>query len=233
MSSWSPAVAALGGPAIGRKADLVFETLRSELVDGLHRPGTELSVSATAARLNVSKQPVMDAVRRLSESGFLEVVPQVGVRVVAPSRHDVEDFYVVFAALEAVVTGFAAERRTDADVAWLRREAAAMSEGISGDTQQSPAAYRRLYQRVHGAIHDMARSPVAASAARASWDRSDFLMACFGAYHAHDVAQMDRGHEELLDAIVAADAEVARRVAERHILESRDRVLRAMAALAD
>jgi len=210
-----------------RKADRVYDHLRSELVDGEHAPGAELSVVAIAARLGVSRQPVMDAVRRLQEGSFLEVVPQVGVRVVSPTVRDVEDFYLVFAALEGVVTGLAAERRDEADVAWLRGESDAMTRSVQTGGL-SRAVYRQLYRRVHGAIHQVARSSVAAASAQASWDRSDFFQACFGTYEPADVREMDAGHTDLIAAIEAGDPVRARRVAEEHILESRDRVVRAM-----
>jgi DNA-binding GntR family transcriptional regulator len=52
-----------------------------------------------------SKQPVMEALRRLSGDGLIEILPQVGSRVATP--RDVSDFDVMFGGFEGTIAGVA------------------------------------------------------------------------------------------------------------------------------
>ena len=65
--------------------------------------------------LSISRAPVSDAIRRLTVEGLLEVLPQVGCRVVRPVPAEVKDLYEIFGATEGVIARLAAERRSAAE----------------------------------------------------------------------------------------------------------------------
>ena len=62
--------------------------------------------------LSISRAPVSDAIRRLTVEGLLEILPQVGCRVVRPVPAEVKDLYEIFGATEGVIARMAAERRS-------------------------------------------------------------------------------------------------------------------------
>jgi DNA-binding GntR family transcriptional regulator len=55
----------------------VYDLLKERLLEGLYPAGTRLPTDDLRIELGVSKQPVMEALRRLSADGMIEIVPQV------------------------------------------------------------------------------------------------------------------------------------------------------------
>jgi DNA-binding GntR family transcriptional regulator len=184
-------------------SDRCEQYLRGLLLDGGLTPNDPLSVEAVAATLNVSRQPAMEAVKRLAADGFVAILPQIGCRVVQPEPDHVADFYRLFAPAEALVARLAAERRTPQEAA----DFVALSRRIAAEASQ-PGGDRALGRLRYAALHGMARSPIAAGIVAGLWDRSDFYVrAAFGALSFSDAAI--RAHAAIANAVGAGDAAAA------------------------
>ena len=164
-------------PSGRRLAPVVYDLLKERLLDGEFQAGERLPVEALKTEFGVSKQPVMEALRRLSSEGLVEIIPQVGCRVPVYSAVDVSDFFAIFGGMEGAVAGVAAQRCTGAQVDQLA--------AVNGEIRQlidepDPAArshgYLILNRRFHGIIQDMAHSAVVAEISRRMWDMSDLLI---------------------------------------------------------
>jgi DNA-binding GntR family transcriptional regulator len=94
---------ATSAPAIPRAtfASIVTERLRTNIVDGLLRPGSQLSESELATTFGVSRGPVREALQRLVQEGLLHSEPHRGVFVPVLTDQDVLDVYVAREALES------------------------------------------------------------------------------------------------------------------------------------
>ncbi len=57
---------------------LIFETLKSELLDLTIKPGEEIEEAAICSRFSVTRPPVRAALRRLSDIGLVEIKPYYG-----------------------------------------------------------------------------------------------------------------------------------------------------------
>ena len=68
--------------------DIVYERLRSALVDLTIRPGEPLREAALAAQLGVSKTPIREALVRLERDGLVELAPYRGARARVYSADD-------------------------------------------------------------------------------------------------------------------------------------------------
>lgn len=88
----------------------LYEALRHAILTGQLRPGEAMSETKTAAQFGVSRTPVRDAFRRLSDEGFLRVVPQVGTYVAPIQLEAVADSQFVRETLECRTIRLAAER---------------------------------------------------------------------------------------------------------------------------
>lgn len=110
-SGWSRAIVrGVRANDLSGKAGEIAAELEERLVRGDYRFGETLSIYALASQFEASRQPVAAAVLYLRSVGYLEIIPQVGCRVVSPTPREVQDFYVLFSHTEAVISGFAAER---------------------------------------------------------------------------------------------------------------------------
>jgi DNA-binding GntR family transcriptional regulator len=67
------------------------------LLEGEYPAGTTLSVEAIRTEFDVSKQPVMEALRLLSADGLVEILRQIGCGVTEYSLEEVEDFFRMLA----------------------------------------------------------------------------------------------------------------------------------------
>ncbi|SLN17973.1 GntR family transcriptional regulator [Roseisalinus antarcticus] len=80
--------------------DQVYTLVRKAIVTGLVAPGTAINEVDIAARLGISRTPVREAVKRVSDEGLVEVFAQNGTFVADISRSQVEQAYIIRIALE-------------------------------------------------------------------------------------------------------------------------------------
>jgi DNA-binding GntR family transcriptional regulator len=204
----------------GRLNDVVYETLKERLLDGGYAAGERLSAEGLRSEFGVSRQPAMEALRRLAGEGLIRVVPQVGSIVAAYDPQDIEDFFLMFGNLEGTITGLAADRRTVRQLEALDRNCAELSD-VQRETDPVLRAktFRRNYRGFHGIVHEMAHTPFVADTISKMWDFSDFLIntalptQLSGAF----IGERHHDHDVIRDAIEASDAEAAQAAAEEHI----------------
>jgi DNA-binding GntR family transcriptional regulator len=199
-------------------ADRCASYLKGLLLDGGLEPGQPISIAAVTRAMGVSRQPVMDAVRRLEIEGFIQVLPQIGCRVVAPKAEAVGDFFQFFARAEGLVCRLAAERRSAEAANALQHLADLMLRESSnaGPPDAGDPTYRHLNRRLHNAIHEMAGSPIASEISASMWDRCDFYSrAAFGSLYFSPAVR--RAHAAIVAAIVAGDADTADRATVAHL----------------
>ncbi|MBC7077623.1 MAG: GntR family transcriptional regulator, partial [Synergistales bacterium] len=90
-------------PPSADNADLrqiVYQKIRDAIVTGLIKPGEKLSEVELADKLAVSRTPVREAIRQLTQSGLVELIPRKGAYVRKLTAEDISDFYDVRLALE-------------------------------------------------------------------------------------------------------------------------------------
>jgi DNA-binding GntR family transcriptional regulator len=81
-------------------AELIAEQLRSAIMYGTLAPGTQLGESDLAARFEVSRGPLREAMQRLVQEGLLRGERHRGLFVIDLSGADVQDVYVARLAIE-------------------------------------------------------------------------------------------------------------------------------------
>lgn len=82
------------------KADLVFQTLREEILSGSLKPEARLTPSELSKRLGTSMVPIREALMRLEREGLVMVEPYKGTRVTPMSVGDLVELFSVRAVLE-------------------------------------------------------------------------------------------------------------------------------------
>jgi DNA-binding GntR family transcriptional regulator len=201
-------------------ATRVRDELLERLLSGRYAPGARISIDELKSEYGVSKQPVMDALRRLETTGLVQIVPQSGCRVVAYSGQEVADFFGLFAKFEGEIAATAAQRRTAEQLRGLAATSAELAalEAVE-DPVELAAGYRRLNRRFHLEIHTMAASRVMADLSERMWDLSDFLIATASGDGAtsEGVRHRNEEHDLIRTAIGFGEADVARAAMESHI----------------
>lgn len=131
--------------------EVVCETLRDAIVNGILEPGERLMEIQLAEELGVSRTPVREAIRKLELDGFVIMVPRRGTYVSDLSIKDINDVFEVRTALDSLAAGLAAERITEEELEELERllvrigeliEQGDMSQIVEADSQFHDILYR-------------------------------------------------------------------------------------------
>ncbi len=96
--------------------DVVFENLRSAILEGKLKSGQRLMEVQLAEQLGVSRTPVREAIRKLELEGLVVMLPRKGAYVANISVKDLMDVLEIRASLEGLGASLAAERRNDEDI---------------------------------------------------------------------------------------------------------------------
>jgi DNA-binding GntR family transcriptional regulator len=204
-----------------RAGERVYGVLKSRLLDGRYRGGERLNADELAAELDVSRQPVFDAFKRLSTEGFVTVKPQVGCRVAVYEMADVRDYFALFGAVEGTASALAAQRRTPADLKALRRLHAQIGGLVElTDGSERAQGYRALNRDFHSRIHSMCGTPIVETFGAGMYDRADFFIngSASVSPFADALAERQDDHARIVAALEAGDPDAARTAASEHIL---------------
>ncbi|MCC2028914.1 GntR family transcriptional regulator [Microbacterium sp. YMB-B2] len=189
----------------------VARVLRDDIVTGRRKPGSKLVERDIAARLNVSRLPVREAIRALVTEGLVVSRPRTYAVVREYTRDDVREFAEVRGPLETMLFTYAAERHDEAGLAGLlrvlEREEQAARDGDLLAAQNAAVDF-------HAYMTVLARNAVLVELVGVFGTRLKWI---FGLYEEPDT--MAVSHRELYTAIAARDVELVRSLVAAHLAE--------------
>ena len=211
----------------GGLSERAYDHLKEMLVTGAVTDEQWFPIDEIAQQLDMSRQPVMDALRRLSIEGFVEIVPQVGCRPRRPEINEIRDFFRLFAEGEAIIAELAAER-ADPNVILTMRLISAQIGALSDQPQDMNGLadlYRTLNRQLHAEMRRASNSSSVAEIVERLGDRSDFYIACSKDkvfVPNRKIAHAE--HEEIIEAIAARNGRKARAAMKKHITATEQRL---------
>src|ERR1700760_1370447 len=184
--------------------------LRDRILTGALPAGARIDLDAITAEFATSRTPVREALLELSFEGLVHVAPRSGITVIGITSRDVIDSFTILGVLTGQAAAWAAQRVNPQELASLR-ELAAEVAARSGDDSIGEANWR-FHQEIHRAAHSRRLLAQLRHAVRVV--PTNFLTL----FPDHEKHSLDE-HDRLLEAIAARDADGARSIAERHVLE--------------
>jgi len=88
----------------------VYRFLKQMILEGEYKPGDRLIERELAAKLNISRTPIREALFRLESQGFVKTVPRKGVVVSDVSENDIIEVFTILSSLEVLSVKLAAQR---------------------------------------------------------------------------------------------------------------------------
>lgn len=137
--------------------DEAFAQLRALLLSGELAPGSFVSERQLVDRLGMSKTPIRVAMERLARDGFVEILPQRGVRVRQLSLREIVEHYELREALETWTVRRVAQRITDEQIAQLRdlvSRQQELREGVDARPARPAAATASRYIELDAELHE-------------------------------------------------------------------------------
>ncbi|HEX6236123.1 MAG TPA: GntR family transcriptional regulator [Acidimicrobiales bacterium] len=215
-------LASTGGPPthpIGRVhqplREAVQEAIRLAIVSGRYQQGERLLEDQLAQELDVSRNPVREALQALTTEGFVVIEPRRGARVATVSVERATELFEVREVLEGLVARLAAERRTPEQLDGLR---ALLQEGVELVAAGGLAELPDLNTRFHTSLVTAAGNQMLA-------EILGRLSPVISWVYAHRIAKRGehswREHAAIVDAIAAGDGRLAQTRASEHIAAAR------------
>ncbi|HEY2030460.1 MAG TPA: GntR family transcriptional regulator [Myxococcales bacterium] len=211
------------GPTLIERA---YEAILSAICDGRLQPGERLNQDELAARLQISRQPVGQALSVLKSQGFVRDNGRRGLIVAPLEREFFLAIYELREALDAMAARLAAERCSAADAVDGRRlvfqgrrsvQAGRVDDLISADMD------------LHMWIYRVAGNPLLAETMTLYWNHlrramSEILRQPSRREHIWDE------HEGIVHAIIERDPKRAEKLALAHASEAADRIVESIPA---
>lgn len=216
-------------PSPKRSADATLSTqiaeeLQAAIFAGEYEPGDRLNEAVIAARMNISRGPIREAVRILSGLGLVTAIPNRGVFIRQMSVGEI----VEVSELRALIFGFAAESAAENRSEEDSRALLAIVDQMDEATENSERdRYYRLNLDFHAWIIGFANNN------RAKRLYNDFVQELH-LFRRRDFNQRvsmrksSQEHRAIYDAIREGDRVRAGDLARQHILAGCQRMLRQM-----
>lgn len=138
----------MGAEQYKSREELVYESLKSDILDLRLKPGQLLRETEICEKFGVSRTPVRDAIRLLQEQGFVRTIPYQGVCVTLLSLNYIKQMIYMRVAVETSVLRDYAHTATDMsleDVRYLIRK----QEALLLEPGFTPEQFYRLDARMH------------------------------------------------------------------------------------
>lgn len=113
---------------VSRSNDLVYESLRKAILQGVFAPGQRLIEARLGERFGVSRGPVREAIRSLEREGLIQSSPRRGVFVASLGKTDIAEIYGLRLALECGAIRDACKHITEDDLVDMARLVREMEE---------------------------------------------------------------------------------------------------------
>jgi DNA-binding GntR family transcriptional regulator len=204
--------------AVGTRTASVYETLRTELLNGELRPGDKLKLVELATRFSASQSVVREALTRLTEQCLVVATPQRGFRVRELSVEDISQLTEARVQIESLALRLAVER---GDVHWETAvlsahhvlERTALTNPNGSFNEEWPVRHRDF----HSALLSGCANRRIEDVAGALRDSAELYRRWYWALtddHRRDLAAE---HRRLKDLALARDADAAVRLLGKHM----------------
>jgi DNA-binding GntR family transcriptional regulator len=201
--------------------EVIFQKLRSLLVEGKIAPGSKLNERELAESLHVSRTPIREAIRRLAAEGLVELITNRGAIALQLSLEDVVHTFDVIAQLEGFSGELAANNISDATLSELE---ALQYEMMASYARRDLSSYYKLNLRIHHLINQAANNPILSRLFSQVNARIEALR-CRSNKDGVKWEKAVEEHQEMLEALKARDGARMRKIMISHVQNKRDVVV--------
>jgi DNA-binding GntR family transcriptional regulator len=132
----------------------VYKKLKEMIIENELKPGEKLLQEKLAARLGVSRTPLLKALQMLEYDFLVESIPRRGMFVKKLSIEEMRDIYDVREGIETVAVRLVAERRDEKQLRQLKSIWKPFTEGVPIDAER----YRKADDRFHALLLEFSQN---------------------------------------------------------------------------
>ncbi|MBR5248022.1 MAG: GntR family transcriptional regulator [Lachnospiraceae bacterium] len=200
----------------------VFNKLRDDILSGKYEDYEELREVTISEEMGVSRTPVREAFRQLELEGLIQIIPNKGAYVTGITEKDVKDIYMIRSLLEGLCARWATKHITKEQLEELEENVYLASfHARKGHYEQ----LSQLDNRFHDVLYEACNSKML-----------EHLLKEYHQYVARvrkkTLSNVVRGnksneeHEGIMEAIKAGDADLAEQLANRHMINAYENMVK-------
>ena len=195
----------------------ITSIIKKAIYSGEYKSGQELSLTAVAEELGVSRTPVREAIRQLAKTSLVTLTPRKGAYVSLPSISDAGALYELREELEKFAAALVSANPPEKELKEFLEIFSQM------DNSTDPQKYLEEDRRFHAFIYQ-------ASGNRFLMNSLQELVDVINLYRPYSLGDPDyikrlaEGHVEIIEALLAHDEERVREAMGAHIRMSRVRL---------
>lgn len=205
------------------------EMVLGAICDGTLKPGERLTQEDIAARLQVSRQPVMHALAMLKAQGLVIETGRRGLAVAPVDPRLFEAIYQLRSAVDPLAARLATER-FDAEA--VARGSAIVTHGKAMVEAGDHAAVLQADIAFHSFIYECSGNPMIVESMRLNWQHLRRAMGEVLRFPGMSISVWQE-HAAILEAMIRREADEAGRLMEEHIASAVRRVVLPAAAAED
>jgi len=210
-------------PARGYGAIHVFERLRDEILSLELKPGQLIDEASLAARFEVSRSPVREALVRLAAEGLVDTVPNKGTVVTPLNVEELPQYFDALDLIQRAVMRLAARHRTEADLVAIRAAQKEFRRRVVANDALGMIAQNVVF---HIAIATAGRNRIFTDTYhRILSEGRRNLRLYYRSYGDTLPEELCHAHDAQVDAIAAQDEGLAERLGHEHAEEVHRRFL--------
>ena len=207
--------------------DICYSDLKQRILSMSLEPGSPLDETRLAEAYGISRTPMREVLQRLAGAGFATLEDNRGAKVASMDIATMRIFFQTAPMVYANIARLAAEHRTDAQVAELRKA----QEAFSKANAEADANFAALANyRFHEVIGEMAHNPyLMAALARMLIDHTRLSQTFYRPKSEQEqdlVTKAQSQHDDMIDAITGGDVDRATELTLQHWDLSKDRMER-------
>ena len=200
----------------------VFHKLRDDILSGKYEEHEELKEVAIGEEMGVSRTPVREAFRQLELEGLIQIIPNKGAYVTGITEKDVKDIYMIRSLLEGLCARWATEHITKEQMEEMEENVyLAKFHAAKGHLEQ----LADLDNRFHDILYEACNSKMLEHQLK---DFHQYVLRV----RKKTLASANRGpqsneeHEQIMEAIKAGNAELAEQLANRHMINAYENMVK-------
>jgi DNA-binding GntR family transcriptional regulator len=204
-------------------SERVYNQLKEDILCCQLPPGDHINESSLAKRYGVSRTPVREALRRIMQEGYVEVLPRRGYKITPITINDIQEIFTLRIILEGEAIALATPIISEEVLHTLD---GFLEEMASKDISQSMDSYRMAYIDANYQFHNAIAK--ASSNKRLSRMVTSLLEEAarfiYLETNAVGVSGIDES-QRIIGAMRIKDAQLARQLMRDHIQATYDRVV--------
>lgn len=197
------------------KKDQAYNHIKDQIVSQQWKSNHSIDINEICTFLNVSRSPVMEALKELEQEEYVTIVPQVGAYVRQISSTDLVERLLMRASLEGLMTEWAVKNITKRELEKLAYLIEQMEE-----PDLSMDEYGVLNREYHQVIYDASDLKYIKKVVEESWDYMEYLDAQTLIFEQNNKSQSIIEHKMIYYNLADRNEVIARQLMEQHILRA-------------